>query len=157
MGNPLDRLLMEALTAIVKKSDSDSIKSLLLRLTGQPQAGTKNKTGQHAVIDPFAPAGMKYAPFLADVDEDQNDMLHAKTYGVAKRPEGLRFYFGQGANTDEEKALDLSELGLEHKILTNPSDSVRVADIKKMISQKEYETALKQLKNNPRFLNKGVL
>ena len=134
----------------------DAVKShpLLSLLFKQNQMPTQGK--QHGVIAPYTPTGTPYAPVAATMETDSNDdTFHANLLGIAKRPEGLRYYLQGGVGKNEDEAVNSAEMGLEHKIMANPADSARTEQVRKMFLE-DMDRAFEVLRKNPQYANKTI-
>ena len=84
--------------------------------------------------------------------------LRGSTVVAVKRPEGIRFYKGHGAAEADEKGEDTALMLSEHAALTKardvPSDSLRTADLNKVINPKHTSKVLKLLKSTPDYFRK---
>lgn len=144
MDNPILAALSEAMK-------SHPLLSLLFKQSQMPTQGK-----QHGVISPYTPTGTPYAPVAATMETDSSDdTYHANLLSIAKLPEGLRYYLQSGAGKNEDEAINSAEMGLEHKLLTNPADSARTEQVRKIFLEdmgRAFETLIK----NPQYANKTI-
>lgn len=140
---------------------ADLLQQMFLnKIMSTAQAGQSKKIPRRSdlfpPVDPFRKMGQQYSfGVTTPVTELDDKGYSASTIGAANRPEGTRFYEGQGYDpNDQERAFDMAEMALEHKIMSNPADSITTARAKKLVPADIFKKMLEDLQNNPDYLRK---
>jgi hypothetical protein len=83
----------------------------------------------------------------------KNKRYSGRMLGAVQRPEGLRFYLGQGESRDMQMSIDKAKFDIERKAVANPADSVRTKNLIKILHPGEFEKIKQRIKTSrPSYL-----